>query len=138
MSADITALLRRFLEAYDALQASDGASAYLDAESSRTFTAGAWLGQRMAGLADDVRKVLAGNGSDNGTDAKEDLHNVGLTCALCGCHSHNATLEEDIHDGWVPSFFVGNKETGEEIEDTICPECVRTQLDDELRLIEDI
>jgi hypothetical protein len=56
---DPLTVLRCLVDAYDALQASDGARVYLDAESSRTFTAGAWLGQWMAGLVDVARGMLA-------------------------------------------------------------------------------
>lgn len=49
-------VLQQLVDAYDALQATDGAGVYLDA--SRTYTVGQWLGSRMAGLVDHAKSLL--------------------------------------------------------------------------------
>jgi len=50
LSADENKMMRVLIgivDAYDALMESDGAKHYMDAQSSRTYTAGHWVGSRM-------------------------------------------------------------------------------------------
>lgn len=50
LSADENKMMRVLIgivDAYTALMESDGANHYMDAQSSRTYTAGHWVGSRM-------------------------------------------------------------------------------------------
>lgn len=120
-----TELLQSFIDAYDALQASDGASVYFDAGTSRTFTVGMWLGQRMAGLVEEARAAVAeerraaklaaaADGDDGDT----------LVCAICG-NKQIAPLDEIIDAGWIPEFWYDH-ENG---DGPACPGCVEHRID---------
>lgn len=132
-----TELLQSFIDAYDALQSSDGASVYLDAESSRTFTVGHWLGQRMAGLVDEAKMLLEseqlaaelnqlagtiGSGEDDDIDERESL-----VCAICG-NKQIAPMNEIIDAGWIPEFWYDDEgDCG--VDGPACPGCVEHRID---------